>query len=308
MSSRSPNYSPAARRVLPPAIFVLLMLGLLPGQYVSWVGSIGGVVTAVVAPISQTMTWIAGRLRPAESRDPAAEAALKEKSEHFEFLYRQQLDQNHRLKETIAELQLQRDLAPDMPIRLLTAPVIGGSSDPASGVLRVKVGSLQGVSANTVATVRGLQLLGRVSQASARTCLVQPITRKAAGPLRGRIIIERAPDAAGPLSLICLLEPIGDGTLRGEVEFQRAPDSDLPLSPTIGQTVRLDDDRWPASAQMLRIGLVEAVAPSPANPQRQIVTVRPAVPRLDRVTEVVLRVIEADSGSEPKSEKREDGI
>lgn len=289
-SSRSPSFSPQTRRLLPPAILILIVFGVLPVRAIRWTQPIGDLAAALVAPLSQPLRALSSWLRPAERRDSAAEAALKEKAEHFEFLYRQQLDENNRLRDTIEELQVQKGLNPELPVSLLTAPVIGTSSDSTSGVLRVRAGSSDGVANNTVATVRGLQLLGRVVSVSTRTCLVQPITRKAAGQIRGRIIL----DAPG-LSLVCLLNPVGDGTLRGEVEFQRSPGGDEPLKPSAGQTVRLDDDRWPPGSQMLRLGSVESVQASTENPQRQVVVVRPAVPRLDRVSEVVLRLTTPDT-------------
>jgi hypothetical protein len=58
--------------------------------------------------------------------------------------------------------------------------------------------------------------------------------------------------------------------------------------------VRLDDDRWPESAQRFVLGKVESVEADPANPLRTIVTVVPTV-EVERVSEVTLRIA-SDSG------------
>ncbi|MCX5690933.1 MAG: hypothetical protein NTV94_14310, partial [Planctomycetota bacterium] len=61
------------------------------------------------------------------------------------------------------------------------------------------------------------------------------------------------------------------------------------IEPVVGQVVRLADGRWPTSAQMLLVGKVIAVEPSPDGPLRRLVTVAPSIERLERVSEVVIR-------------------
>ena len=56
-----------------------------------------------------------------------------------------------------------------------------------------------------------------------------------------------------------------------------------------GQVVRLSDGRWPGAAQMLLVGKVVSVEPSPDNPLRRLVVVAPVIERLERVSEVVIR-------------------
>ena len=86
------------------------------------------------------------------------------------------------------------------------------------------------------------------------------------------------------------MQPVGDGTLRGDAAYD-PQDPDAATRIAVGQVVRLDDGEWPASAQMLVLGTVEAVEPAPDSPLRPVVIVRPTV-ALDRVTEVIVRVSE----------------
>ncbi|MDX2147625.1 MAG: hypothetical protein SFZ23_08900 [Planctomycetota bacterium] len=287
---------------------LLVALSVLPAGWLRWASWFGELATTLVAPVSHVSGAVGRWLRPAERRAVDPDAALREQAEHFELLYRQQVEETRRLRELLSELQLQRDLSPGDAVRLLAAPVVATSSDLTSGILRVRAGSGDGVERNAVATVRGLQLLGRVVGVSSATCSVQPIVAKAAGAIQGRIILsEVAEDGSKPLgggeeALLCVLDPVGDGTLRGLVEYRRAPSGDGPLLPKPGQVVRLDDARWVREAQALRIGIVRSVAPSATDAQRTIVVVQPEIPRLDRVGEVVLRLTrrEAETGEAPR--------
>jgi len=94
-------------------------------------------------------------------------------------------------------------------------------------------------------------------------------------------------DSTSGRSLACLLRPAGDGTLRGDVEDP----GDGPSPIDVGVSVRLRDDQWPESAQMLMIGRVVKVERSPDQPLRKVVIVRPDRD-LRQANEVVIRVPE----------------
>lgn len=285
-----------AKRLLPVMVLVLTCLAFTPSRFTGWVTWLGGLAEFFVAPISQPFFALSRWLSPAERRphDDEALRALEDQAEG----YRQQLlreqQVNSQLREQIRELQRGIAINPDLAVTQLTAPVIGVSSDLTSGLLRVRAGARESVEVNTVATARGLQLLGKVVSVASRTSQVQPMTDKVAGRMQGVVMASEVAIGAS-----CLLEPLGDGTLRGDVEYERsgeintAPDGTVgggaPFIATVGQTVRLSDPTWPRSAQMLVIGLVERVEPKPDQPLRQVITVRPTL-RLDRVSEVVLRL------------------
>lgn len=104
----------------------------------------------------------------------------------------------------------------------------------------------------------------------------------------------------GPVRPLARLDPVGDGTLRGPVEIQDGAQPELKP----GTIVRLaDPDRWPLHAQMLVVGIVERVYPSPDQPLRSNIVVRPTL-ELERVSNVVLRVAEeSDAVLTPGKEK-----
>jgi hypothetical protein len=110
----------------------------------------------------------------------------------------------------------------------------------------------------------------------------------------------------GAESLIALLKPQGDGTLKGEVGTDAGPSlgaggtANPRLEPKPGQTVRLADRTWPSAAQMLIVGTVTRVDPSPTQPLRKVITVEPTL-RLDRVSEVVLRLTDESFSVIPTS-------
>ena len=67
--------------------------------------------------------------------------------------------------------------------------------------------------------------------------------------------------------------------------YVRQPEQIVP-----GMTVRLDDDAWPRSAQMLVLGTVERIDDDPDKGLRKIVTVRPTV-EIERVKEVTFQLV-----------------
>lgn len=275
-----------ARRGLLIAIAVLCVLAFVPSRWTWWAGDLGRLVQFFAAPISQPFAAASRWAAPAtRHRDEAEVAGLKDELEATRSKLMRVEAENGRLRDQIQELQRGIALNPDLPVQPVLAPVYGSSSDLSAGLLRVRAGTKQGVDVNSVATTSGLQLVGRVVSAGSRTCTVLPITSKAAGSLRAMVMVDQTSNG-----LACTLTPEGDGLLRGPVEDRRGPGS-APVEPRIGQSVRLaDPDHWPSNSQMLLIGEVVSVEPAPSQPLRKIITVRPTVERLDRVSEVILRV------------------
>lgn len=276
------------------SVTLLLILSVLPIRALSWLGAFGTLTQIVVTPIRHPFAIISRWLAPPTTkRDDDAIRSISDDLEHTRQLYLRTQDENQRLRSTIQELQRGIALNPELAVQQLSASVTGSNADLASSILHVRAGEKHGVTINTVATAPGLQLLGRVVQVSARACQVQPITSKSAGPLRARVMLD---DDSGS-GLDCLLAPSGDGTLRGPVEDSRGGE------PAVGMAVRLaDSDRWPASAQLLLVGKVESVDADPNQPLRKVVVVRPTL-KLDRVSEVVLRISPEAAEIEPSSDK-----
>ena len=133
-----------------------------------------------------------------------------------------------------------------------------------------------------VVTAQSVQVLGRVSDTDARTCRVLPITARSAPAVAGVVVLDEQIGRRAS----CLLRATGDGTLSGEVS---PPEDGRADELAVGQTVRLLDEQWPRHAQMLVIGDIERIEPSPSQPLRRLITVRPRVdPR--RVPEVIIRL------------------
>lgn len=270
--------------VAPP---LLLICALAPPRFTGWLGGFGEVTRLLIAPVSHPITALAGWLsiRTSEEPEPELVRQLEGERDRYELLYRQEIARSQRLERMVEDLQEGIKLGEDPSMRLVTATVIGRSSDLSSQLLEVRAGSGKGVTRNTVATVHGSQLLGQVVRTNPLTAWVQPITAPDARPLQGRVILE------DPQRILrCNLSPTGDGALAGRLSFLLDPITQQPVVPDLGMTVRLDDDLWPANAQMLIIGTVEDVRPYESEPSRWEVVVRPRLALHQVRGEVTLRV------------------
>lgn len=288
--SRLPHQSTASRLLMPGVVIVLIVLSLAKLSWLRWVNSVANIPTAILTPGSAVVSTAAGWVLPAKRPVVTSERerALVEELEHWKTLYQREERNNEKLRKQMSELQRGNLINPESNITQFVAPVVGMSSDLSSGLLRVRAGENIGVVQGTVAVTDGVQIVGRVTSVSGPTSLIQPITRKGGLKVSGRVMV----DEPNNVGLKCLLNPIG-GRLRGAVE---APDASIAntLKPEPGHTVRLDDDRWPESAQRFVLGKVESVEADPANPLRTIITVVPTV-EVERVSEVTLRIA-SDSG------------
>lgn len=276
-----------ARQGLNLAAALLLVLSFVPTRWSGWMTSVGRLTQFFAAPISQPFAAVSRWAAPAtRQHDDDLVTMLRGELEAARSMMLRHESENQRLRSQIRELQHGIELNPGLPVRQVMAPVYGTSSDLSSGMLRVRAGTAQEVDENAVATTSGLQLVGRIVSAGARTSTVLPITSPKAGPVRAMVMIDATANG-----LVCTLTPVGDGTLRGPVEDRRDPTTALAVQPQVGQQVRLSDpDRWPAHSQMLLVGEVVKVEPAPDQPLRAIVVVAPMIERLDRISEVVLRI------------------
>lgn len=278
--------TPLIQRVLPGIIGVLVVFALaVPARVQGWAASIGNAVTVLSAPVSGPVLRVANILGPNRTR-PSDDAlrVLEEERERIQGELLRQQQENDRLRQVIRDLQSGLALTENLPVRLIEAPVIGTGSDPDTGMLTIKAGAAQGVNTDAVGLAPGLQLMGRVVRVSDRTCTLRLITAKGGESITAMVMLqENVPDG-----LKCTLTPVGDGSLRGPVSDRRDPGTNAPIEPQPGQTVRLDDTAWPRASQMLKLGVVESVEPNPNQPLRRIITVRPTVLELERVSDVML--------------------
>lgn len=283
-----------AQRALPVTLSLLAVLALIvPMRWQRWAGAIGDQVVFVTGPISGPINrlagWLHGTRRP---QDDEGIRVLELELERQKQLRLQSAQEIQRLQQIIRDLGVARAFNPDLRLRLEPVGVIAGGSDPASGILVVRAGLREGVSGNAVAVAPGWQLLGRVVKVAERTSSVQLITAKNAPPFTARIMLDEERNTG----LTCTLSPRADGTLAGPVEDRREDGAASPIEPAVGQTVRLDDPTWPAISRMLLVGRIERVEPNPQQPLRKLITVRPVVDHLHRVSEGFLLI--PDDGTE----------
>jgi hypothetical protein len=270
--------------LFPACVGACALLALaVPSRRQSWVRAPAQLVELLVAPVSGPVSrlcaWVSPRPAPAS---PGRLGELEQENAELRTQLLAASAENEHLRDLLAQARV---LAAQgvVGVDQLPAPVIGASADLARPTLTLRVGTRDGAEPGTVATVSFVHLLGRVTEARPRSCTVLPITARASGDLDAVIMRSGAP-------LRAQLSPAGDGTLVGDVEDKRDGAGEAVL-PSVGDEVRLRDSvRWPASAQMLLVGKVEAVEPSPKQPLRKIVRVRPVVGDLLRVGEVVLHL------------------
>lgn len=291
--ARHNHQHPFLRYAMPATVTLLFATSVTPVRYLDWVGWAGGVAATVFTPISHPMTMLSRWLAPA-TRVIQDDERIRELQFDRDEMRRRLLVARARvaeLEERLAELEAGSGRASNASVSLLRRPVIGASSDPSSGLLRVKAGRRDGVTTNTIATVRGVQLHGQVVRVDRLECVVMPITEPESGLIRGRVLA-----GTDGVPLLCQLAPTGIGTLRGDVEFRDPLPSSTPgaaatVEITPGTEVVLDDPAWPESAQMFTIGIVERVVPDDEQPLRLNIVVRPRDGlELRRVREVTLRV------------------
>lgn len=276
-----------AKLLLPPTLVLLALLAVLPARWSAWVGELSRLVSIPTAPISRNVLSLSRSvISPPEPPKAEELRLLEEQKQAFETLYLRERDEITRLRDYIRELQQGLALNPAAKVQQIIAPVIGTSADLASGMLSIRTGTTVTVDRTTVATTTGLQLVGKVTSSSGPSCWVLPITRKGAGKIQVAIMTgEGAPVIGSNLT------PVGDGRLQGDVMRIAGGGGGTEQLPTpeVGQLARLVDQEWPESSRMLIVGRVESVLPSPENPLRPMVIVRPLV-NIERVSEVVLRV------------------
>jgi hypothetical protein len=280
------------------AVIVLGLLSLLPTSSLRWVEWLHNPVMTVLAPIQSTIRSATVWVHPVP--DVSSNKELEQMRAYAADLNAQYLRAKLEiddLRNRIREISRAIDLNPTLPVRTIMAPIIGPGADLAGGLVTVKAGKREGVEVNSVATVRGVYLFGRVRSAGERTCEVLPITflpRKRNPEVIGAAIMLDE-QKVGPR---CDLVPTGEGTLVGKLQDDVDPNAPTQMLPGPGMTVRLVDPAWPASAQMLIIGTVDRIDPAPDQPLRKLITVRP-VYGLDRWSEVMIRITESAASASP---------
>jgi hypothetical protein len=254
-----------------PVVLVLAGVGALcvPARWQPWrpLAMLLAVLEVPVSgPVSRLVLWMRP---PPTSATPREILAAREEVERYQL-------ENHALREEnrhYAELLSQLRVAPPSVltgVEHAPATVVAGSSDAAGSAVWVRVGGGVRPRVGAVATIAFTQLFGRVTAVNGPLVGVLPITGRESPDLDAVIVLDEKGTA-----LRARLSPVG-GVLRGDLEERRDSATNAALEAKPGMDVRLSDTaRWPAHAQMLRLGTVEKIEASPKHPLRKVVVVRP---------------------------------
>jgi cell shape-determining protein MreC len=257
-------------------LIALALFALAPASLTGWVKAARNPLETALIPVSDPVSSLLARARePATEADPRV-TDLEQQVEQERLLRAQAEQRIGQLRAMVRDLQAGLTIAPDAPARSVWASIVGYSPDPREGLIIAGRGARHGVvEGQTVALARGVHLVGRVVDVNTRTSRIMPITHFRAGYI-GAMVMTSDPTFGYEAQLL----PEGDGTLLGELVAEAEGVEE-------GQIVRLRDDAWPATSQMVVIGRVVEVG----RKENQRLTVRVA-PELNvaRVSTVVLRI------------------
>lgn len=275
-------------------ILVLMGLALAPTRFTSWLGFVRDPLMAVLAPISGPASAVSRALRPGgttEEEQLDAEALARERDEYkrMYLLNQQRVDE---LELLVKELQSGVEAMRAQRIRLLEGARIG--TDLQNGTIEIARGSRHGVREGSIVIARNSQqIVGVVTSVNHLTCTVRVLTDQRFQPKLMRGIVmptgQSTPEALAAQPRL-LLVPAGDGTLVTDRQTPMATEAAEKL--VHGQEVRLQDDSWPSSAQMLVLGKVESVEyVKNHDPAWRHVRVRPSLDNdLIRVGSVIILI------------------
>ena len=262
----------SARRTFLIAIALTGFLVILPNRWLRpWTSDLAAIVNVPLEPFEYAGTKVRNWIRPAPDplrNEPEQVQQLIQDRDEMHALYRAAQLRVEALEQEIGELQDAERLHQGSKITLVFAHITGRSPGRAGGPLRLKAGTREGVTPDTVAVYRGVHLIGRVTGEIGRfASRLLPLTDRASAWIVGFVVSSDDPAASISQAPRVHLKPLGDGTLVGEIE--RARDV------SIDDLVRLADPSWPGSAQGMIIGYVKSVAHKDDDPLRDVVVVEP---------------------------------
>lgn len=276
-----------SQRTFSVAVGLALILAFLPTSWLMpWTSYLGGGLDIFVQPAGEVGISFRNWLRPAHDplrEEPQRVQQLIEGQDELRRLLHFARLRIDTLEEEMRELQDAQRFHKGVVIDPLFARITGRSPDRAHGLIRLNVGTRDGVTQGTIAVFRGVHLIGRVAGDVARlSSWLVPITN----PSNGRVgaIILPADDPLAPIEAArrIWLEPNNTGALVGDL------DKDVLVRD--GDIVRLHNDpSWVDSAQGMILGFVESVTANDRKPLLNSIVVRPRYPA-DRLAYVTLKI------------------
>ena len=272
-----------ASRMLALSLCVLGITTFVPAERLTWARIPGRIVQRLTSPPADLVKivgdWLV-KAEPAQHPEP-----LVGQIEQLSALVQRLELENIRLQRENDELRGARRTQND-PMKLITASVIAGSTDPTGRLLRVRAGRRDGIEPGSVATARGQHLLGRIVNLDDAMCDILPITDRNADTIE----VITTGEGAG---LRFDLTPEDNGTLKGPGRYVTEGLEQTPRTAQVGQQVALADENWRGNEGLI-VGEIIEVEASPEMPLRQVITVRPIIDTR-RVSSVVIRVPGAGS-------------
>ncbi len=290
MSRNSPN----PRAALGITVLVLLGLSLAPAVLTRWMSVGHSPVVAVFAPLSNLLDRMASGLRPPRpiaGDDDATREQLEASIRDLEARLLTLRAENRDLAALVEQLGRLR-VATGVETKTIPATRIASLVD--SGAIELRPGARAGVTVNAIAIAPGgLQIVGIVTDASPMTSMLHLLTDKrfepglvvgvVAGPdlmIESTVQLDRLPRIQ--------LEPTGRGTLVADAVNISIADA---LSE--GDTVRVLDETWPRSSQLLVLGRVTRIEATDEPLFKRVVVTPEVDPK--RVRSVLLRMPEASN-------------
>ena len=261
-------------------------------------------VRNLAVPVSEPLNRIGEKVRPTDvawGADHPERLRLVEELERARTLAANFEARAAALAEQLERLNALYAIDPESRYLPVEARRAGSSASGRSQIFSVNVGSSDGVEIGVLALHQGYQLVGRVTDVSALTASVTPITQPGAGPIDVYLLPEEGTVA---LAAKATLEPgTGDrgegelGTLVGRVG------KDEPVE--VGHRAIYRDETWAQIHTGPLVGIVEKIEPIDDAPLWNRIVVRPVV-TLDRVATVELKVPRPRDGRERGGEPRSD--
>lgn len=280
-----------SRRLIAAGLLAATMLAAMPARWFApWSPTLAAVVWLPMQPAAHGLALLRALVRtPAEpypDRPEELRAALEER-DRLQGELDGQRQRTAALEARLEELSGVWALDHRGGWRPVLATILerGGERDPA--LLRLDVGSTQGVDRGDPAVTGGNQLVGVITgPVESGRCWLAPLHDKVLGRIDALIYPAAKPNASPREAVLVQLVADEHGALVGEIG------SGATVKP--GDTVKLSDPNWAPAAQGMVLGIVERVGPLDANPLRTRVDVRP---RHDpaRLATVTVKIMDASA-------------
>lgn len=254
------------------AVAVTIAMAFMPLSWLWWLNDVAKVVTLPITPMGQVGNAASHWLRPPADPHlrPVAterERLLQAQLDELERLYQAAELRARELQEQLEQIQMMQLDDVRVRVRPVIAAITGRNPRDVTAKVQINRGQHYGVEEGVIAAYGGVHLIGRVVDPGPVRSHLLPITNVNSDYIRARVVPQDQPEMSITAAPVIDLGPRGDGTFSADIEHT--------VSVAVGDIVRLDDRRWPASAQAMVVGFVEHVRPNDTNSLLKQLIVRP---------------------------------